>query len=135
MPGGAGGARLLLALPLSFFPQSSIQHFHIQMLTRDLQRGNIRIHSVKDLAGFQSCLVHLDAKLPCILKGRGRPITLNQLCKHKASLSLLNILAYTQYFVWFDFWSMIRENLYRPNTAKIMNRAPVLDLTESVDLI
>lgn len=57
------------------------------------------MHSIKDLAGFQSCLVYLDAKLPCILKGRGRPITLNQLCKYKTSLSLLNILAYTQCFV------------------------------------
>lgn len=37
---------------------------------------NIRTYSVKDLAAFQSCPPHLDAKLPWMLKGCGCPITL-----------------------------------------------------------
>lgn len=49
--------------------------FFLNFTANSYQRDHIRMHSVKHLAGFQSCLVCLDAKPPCILKGWGCPIT------------------------------------------------------------
>lgn len=69
----------LQELPSSVFLSKYQQDFYIfffsNLRTHFKQRENIRTYSVKDLAGFQSCLLHLGAKLPWILKGCGCPIT------------------------------------------------------------